>query len=202
MKPQQMVATLQRVASEAIKVQPRAARYQNALSASATVIETLQVVSPAAVLVDLIEYPKPSGWQLSFENSLAILRDIPIEVAGRTAVQRARERGLTDLTRAGNEYHLLREIPADLRQKVTRDPRHTGRRYASNFSTRKNYSLAISPSVEVSRRPICRMPATGSTMAAVRRHARRATLAARYLNSSRTAPIEPCRRGLMKNIKQ
>jgi hypothetical protein len=74
--------------------------------------------------VDLVEYPKPSGRQLSFENPLAILRDIPIEMTGSTAVERARKSRLTDLTGARYEYHLLRKIPADLWQKVTRDPRH------------------------------------------------------------------------------
>ena len=69
-----------------------------------------------------------SAWQLSFEDPLAILRDVPIEVSGRAAVQGARESRLTDLSRAGHEYHLVCEVLADLRQKVARDPRHSGGR--------------------------------------------------------------------------
>src|SRR5579883_2871826 len=124
MKTQKMVATLQRVASEAIKVQPGAARDEDPPSARPPVIEALEIVPPTPVLVDLIEYPEFSGRQLTFENPLAILRDVPIEVARRPAAEGACESRLTDLARAGNEHHLTREILADLRQEVARDLRH------------------------------------------------------------------------------
>src|SRR6185437_9224327 len=133
-----MVAALQRIASKAIKVQTGAAGHEDPLSASATVIKTLEIVSPAAVLVDLIEYPKPSGWQLSFENPLAILRDVPIEVAGGAAVQGARESRLPHLPRASHEYHLVRKVPADLRQKVARYSRHDGGRIRVFYLPGKN----------------------------------------------------------------
>lgn len=54
MKTQQVVAALQRVAAEAIKVQPGAAGDQDPLPASAAVIKAFEIVPPTAVLVDLV----------------------------------------------------------------------------------------------------------------------------------------------------
>ena len=61
MQAQEVIAALQRVAAEAVEVEARAARDQDALAAAPAVVEALQVPAPGAVLVDLVEDPQPRG---------------------------------------------------------------------------------------------------------------------------------------------
>lgn len=86
---QQMITSLQRLAAEAIEIQLPAARNQNLLALVAPVVQTLQVVAPAAVLVEFIEHPEPGRRKLSPENPLAVRHDVPVEVAGPSSWNRS-----------------------------------------------------------------------------------------------------------------
>ena len=62
MQAQQVVAALERVAAEVVHVEARASGHQDTHAFRPCVIQTLQVVAPAPVLVDLVEHPQP-GWR-------------------------------------------------------------------------------------------------------------------------------------------
>jgi len=107
-----MVTALQRIAAEAVQVEPPAAGDEDLLAARPAVVEPLQVIAPAAVLVDLVEDPQPSRRQLAAQDVLAVRGDVPVQVGRACARQAERERGLADLARSGDERHLAREVGA------------------------------------------------------------------------------------------
>ena len=117
-QPQQVVAALQRVAAEAVEVEPSAAGDEDALSAPTAVVQTLEIVAPAPVLVELVEHPELRGRQLPTQDALAVPGNVPVEVPGPSTGQAQRERRLADLARPGDEDHLPAQIFAELRQEV------------------------------------------------------------------------------------
>ena len=122
--PERMVAALQRIAAEAVEVELGAARDQDLLAGLLVVVETLQVVPPFAVLVQLVERPQLRYRKLTAEDAIAVLRHIPRQVAALAAGQRARERRLPDLPRARDEDHLPAEIPLHGAREIATMPRH------------------------------------------------------------------------------
>ena len=115
MQPQQVIAPLQGIATKAIQVQPRATGYQDLLRSALAVVQAFEIVTPAAVFVDFVEDPKPRGRQLAFENTLAVLGHVPVQIPGGAAQQRAGQGGFADLARAGDEDHFARQILPNLR---------------------------------------------------------------------------------------
>ena len=121
---EQMVTTLQGIATEPIEIQPGAAGHQNALTTRSAVVETLEVIAPPAVLVNLVEDPERRWRQLAPEDPFPILRDVPAEIAGCGTGQTLGQRRLADLTRSRDEHHLLGEISTDLGLEVSAAGRH------------------------------------------------------------------------------
>jgi hypothetical protein len=121
---EEMVAALQRIASEPVQVQAPAARHQDALPGPAAVVDALEVVPPPPVLVDFVEHPEASARQAPPQDPFAVLRDVPVQVPGAAAGKREREGGLADLARPRHEDHLARQVLGDLRREVARLHRH------------------------------------------------------------------------------
>ena len=119
MQPEQVVAALQGLATEAIEVESPAAGHQDALAAAAAVVEALEIVPPAPVPVDFVEHPERRRRELAAEDPLAALGHVPVQVALRGARDVERQRGLSDLTRPGDEDHLAGQVAGDLTQQVT-----------------------------------------------------------------------------------
>ena len=143
MKPQQVIPPLKRIAPKPIEVEPAAARDQDPLSARPAVVNALQVVAPAPVLVDLVEEPEAAGRQLTLQDSLAMLGDVPVQVGLPRAGKAQGERRLADLARSGDEDHFPGEIPADLVGKIARARGH-GRSL-----------LCFSPTVKITSECFC-----------------------------------------------
>ena len=123
---QEVVSPLERIAAEAIKVQPPAAGHEDLLPRRPVVEEALEVIPPGPVLVQLIEDPERRRRQLAPQDPLTVFGDVPVEVAGPRVGQAAREGGLADLPGAGNEHHLARQIAADLSMQVAGQRSHEG----------------------------------------------------------------------------
>ena len=137
---EEMEAALQRIAAEAVGVEPGAAGHQDAspdlggggsldgwaaaapgsrgLPGNTRVVETLQVVPPVPVLVDLVEHPQAGGGKLAPQDAFPVLRDVPVEVAGLGTGQAAGESRLSDLAGAGDKDHLPLEVSLDLVRQV------------------------------------------------------------------------------------
>lgn len=69
----------------AVEIQAGGTRDQDALSVRSPVMDALEPVAPAAVLVDLIEGPEPTRGELTPEDPLAVLGDVPAQVPLRPA---------------------------------------------------------------------------------------------------------------------
>ena len=108
-----MIAPLERVTAVAVEVEARAPRDEDPLSAPACVVQPFQEPAPRAVLVDLVEDPEFGDWKLASQNSLAMLRDVPAQLAGLCAGQRSRERRLAHLSGAADEDHSLFQVVID-----------------------------------------------------------------------------------------
>jgi hypothetical protein len=74
--------------------------------------------------VELVEHPQLRGGQLATENAFAMFGDIPVQVARHSSWKALGECGLPDLSRTGNEDHLLGQIASDLGHEVTGQRRH------------------------------------------------------------------------------
>jgi hypothetical protein len=74
--------------------------------------------------VELVEDPQLRGGQLAAENALAVLGDVPIQVAGDSSWKPLGERGLPDLSRTRDEDHLLRQIASELGHEVAAERGH------------------------------------------------------------------------------
>ena len=131
-----MEAALERIAAEAVGVEPGAAGHQEAspdvggggsldgrtatapgqcgLPGNTRVVEALQVVPPIPVLVDLVEHPQAGCRKLAHQDAFPVLRDVPVEVAGLGTWQAAGESRLSDLPGAGDKDHLPLEVSLDL----------------------------------------------------------------------------------------
>jgi len=74
------------------------------------------------VLVNLVEDQELDRGKLPLQDSLAVLGDVPVEVAaGRLAEECPGEGGLAHLPGPADEDHLAAEIPADLGGQVSID---------------------------------------------------------------------------------
>lgn len=113
------MAPLQGVATVAIEVEPRASRDEDLLAATAIVEEPFEQASPAPVLVHLVENPEQARWHLSPQQPVAVLRDVPVQVAFPRVEQAPRKRGFSDLAGAGDEDHLPAEVGEDLSLQVS-----------------------------------------------------------------------------------
>ena len=124
MQAQQVVAALQRIAAKAVHVEACAPGHQDPDAPRSRVIQALEVVAPAPVLVDLVEHPQSGRRQLAAEDALAMLCNVPVEVAGSRVRQRERKRGLADLTWPSYKHHLPGEIPPDLWREIAKPVGH------------------------------------------------------------------------------
>jgi hypothetical protein len=92
MQAQMEVAALERIAAEAVEIQPCRAGDEGALFRSARVVQPLQVNAPAAELVDLVEEPEVARGQRVPEDRLAVRGDVLVQLAaGSGGSERARE---------------------------------------------------------------------------------------------------------------
>ena len=122
-----MISPLQRIATETVEIEPTTARDQDLLATRAPVVEPLEIVSPAAVLVDLVENPERAGRQLAGEDAAAIVRDIPIQIP-RTRSGQAEGKGrLANLPGAGHEHHAALQVGAYLTEQISRAEVHGAR---------------------------------------------------------------------------
>ena len=119
MQPQQVIAPLQGVAAEAEQLQPAAAGDKDALRLRAGVVQPFEEVPPAAVFVQLVEYPQVGGGQLPTQDALPMGGDVPVQIAGGGARQTPRQGRLADLAGARHEHHLACEVADHLSFKVT-----------------------------------------------------------------------------------
>ncbi len=126
----EMEAALERVAAEPVGVEPGASDHEDpTLCRGPCVVQSFEVVPPVPVLVDLVEDPETAGREFAPQNVLAILRDVPVEVAIVRAGQAAGKRRLADLPGAGDEDHLPLEVSLDLIRQVPGCGRHGTRDY-------------------------------------------------------------------------
>ena len=123
-EPQQVVAPLQGLPAVAVEVEPRAARDEDLLARCPAVEHAFEKRSPTAVLVKLVEDESAADRQLASEDTLAVARHVPVEVAHTRAGKRLGERGLPDLSRPGDEDHLAPKVTQDLRREVPAADRH------------------------------------------------------------------------------
>ena len=112
-QPQVMVAALQRVAAVAIEIESTAAGHENP-RAVPPVVQSLEKGAPAVELVQLVESEHLHRRQTAAQDRVAMLRDVPAQVAGRVREHLARQGRLADLTRPRDEHHLPLEIGTDL----------------------------------------------------------------------------------------
>src|SRR5437867_2844031 len=118
MQAEQVISSLQGIPAEAIDVEPSASGDEDLLSAWPSIVQTLEVVPPAPVLVDLVEDPEPARRQLALEDALAVLRDVPVQPRSLGSRQTQGQGGFSDLARSGQEDHLASEVLPDLGRKV------------------------------------------------------------------------------------
>jgi hypothetical protein len=69
-QPREVIAPLEGVAAEAVEVEPRAARDEDALSPAPAVVEALEEAAPRAVLVDLVEHPQARRRELAAQDPI------------------------------------------------------------------------------------------------------------------------------------
>ena len=119
-EPEEVVAALQRVAAEAVEIEAGAARDQDPLARAPPVVQTLEPVPPAAVLVDLVEHPELRDRQLAPQDALAVLGHVPVEVPGLGTGDAPGQGRLADLPRSGDEDHLPRQVRLDLGHEIPR----------------------------------------------------------------------------------
>jgi hypothetical protein len=124
METKQVITALERIASEAIKIQPRTAGDENPLTAGPAIEQTLEEIPPGALLVELVEHPQLCGGQLAAENTFAMFGDIPVQVARHCSWKALGECGLPDLSRTRDEDHLFDQIASDLGHKVASERGH------------------------------------------------------------------------------
>src|SRR5258708_1384802 len=124
MEPQIVVASLQRITTEAVEIQARASRHQDALAPASRVVQAFEVVAPGAVLLDLVEKPRCRRRQLALEDRIAVSRNVEVEVGGRIADDHLAELCLAHLPRPADEDHLAREILLDRRLEITPEGCH------------------------------------------------------------------------------
>src|SRR5438093_13166791 len=97
MQAEQVISSLQGIPPKAIDVEPAASGDEDLLSAWPSVVQTLEVIPPAPVLVDLVEDPEPARRQLALEDALAVLRDVPVQPRPFGSRQTQGHGGLADL---------------------------------------------------------------------------------------------------------
>jgi len=118
-KMKKVVSALKRVTAESIEVKSSAPGNQNLLTGGTAVEQSLQIISPTSVLVQLVENPKFPRGKLIFENPLTVFRHIPVEIASGRAGKRERNRRLANLPRPGNEDHLPLQVGSNLRSEIS-----------------------------------------------------------------------------------
>src|SRR5262249_9031988 len=123
-QPQQVVPALERVATEPVDVEPSAPGDEDALPTTLDVVHTLEEVAPGAILVDLVENPEITRGQFSTQDALAVLGDVPVQVAGRRTWKTQRQSRLAHLAGTGNKDHLPAQVLCDLRPEVSGPRRH------------------------------------------------------------------------------
>ena len=163
MQAQQVVAALQGVAAVAVVVEPAAAGHQDARAAAA-VVDALEEPAPAVELVQLVEDQQRRVREPAAQDRVAVVGDVPVQVARRVRQQAARQRGLAHLPRAGDEDHLPRQIGPDAVGQIT-PQRGRHRTDADDFTPTGKNARRFSIRGENGRRPLRPAP--------VRRPARR-----------------------------
>ncbi len=119
MKAEQMVPSLQRVAAKSIEVQTSAAGDENLLAGPAVVEQPLEIISPASILVELVERPEFRRRQFTPQDPLAVLGHVPVEIPSSGPGQARGKSGFAHLSRPGDEHHLLCQVAAHLRHEIT-----------------------------------------------------------------------------------
>jgi hypothetical protein len=107
-----MIPALKRVSTKTIKIKPGTASNKDLAVLAGKVIHALQIIPPRTILMDLVKDHDCRGWDLTPENSLAMLRDIPVKIAGsRNFFGKGR---LPDLARPTEKNHLPGKISLNL----------------------------------------------------------------------------------------
>src|ERR1700693_3290441 len=105
MEPQVVVASLERIATEAVEVQTSAPRDQDALAPARRVVQALEEVAPGAVLVDLVEEPRLRRRQLAPEDRIPVGRNIEVEVSSGITDDHLAELRLAHLSWTADKDH-------------------------------------------------------------------------------------------------
>ena len=114
---QQVVASLQGVAAVTVVVEPAAAGDENAGPVLA-VVEALEKAAPPVELVQLVEDQHRRVRQAAAQDRVAVIRDVPAQIARRVREQAARQGGLAHLPGTRDEHHLPFQIAADLAGQI------------------------------------------------------------------------------------
>ena len=114
---QMVVAALQGVSAVAVVIEPTATGDENPHSVL-TVVEPLEPTAPPVELVQLVEDEYFGGRQTPAQDRVPVLGDVPVQVSRRVRENLAREGGLPNLPRAGDEHHLSFQIASDLFRQI------------------------------------------------------------------------------------
>lgn len=115
-----MITPLERIAAEAVQVEPGAAGDQHAALAVKFVVDALEKIPPPPVLVELVEDPQLGVGQVAPKDAGPMSGNVPVQLPGWIRLEVSRQSGLADLAGSAQEHHLLGKIGRDLAVEVAR----------------------------------------------------------------------------------